>query len=349
MDITIRRFRMGDIPALVSLQVAVEEVDHLGLVITEDDLCRVYTMPALQPEENSFVAQASDGQIGGAAWVMVNQGDGETVFALNGHVHPAWRRQGIGRRLLDATITRARERLGEAIGRRAWLQSEEVHDEDAGRVALFERSSFHVARWAVDMRRELPGIGKVAPLIPIVQPVPGIQLRKWRVGVDDEAVGWMLDEAFRDHWGYTTIHIKDWLRHVRAGFVSTEHSVLAWDVAGDQIVGACVNVCDERMFKRRGRRELYGVDLAVSREYRKRGVATVLLTWTLHRADHLGMQSVGLDADADNTTGTVRLYTRLGFEIMGKMRIYRRELTATGWSPTVRCDTNHEQIPGSRL
>jgi ribosomal protein S18 acetylase RimI-like enzyme len=69
--------------------------------------------------------------------------------------------------------------------------------------------------------------------------------------------------------------------------------------------------------------------LAVSREYRKRGVATALLTWTLHRAGHLGMQSVGLDADAENTTGAVRLYTRLGFETMGKMRIYRRELTAT--------------------
>jgi ribosomal protein S18 acetylase RimI-like enzyme len=178
------------------------------------------------------------------------------------------------------------------------------------------------------MRRELPGIGKVAPLIPIVQPVPGLQLRQWRVGVDDEAVGWMLDEAFRDHWGYTAIHIDDWLQHVRSGFVSAEHSVLAWDAASDRIVGACVNVCDERMFKRRGRRELYVADLAVSREYRKRGMATALLTWTLHRADHLGMQSVGLDADAENTTGAVRIYTRLGFEIMGKMRIYRRELFA---------------------
>ena len=165
-------FRLDDIPALVPLQVAVEEVDHLGLVTTEDDVRQVYAMPTLQPEENSFVAQAPDGQIVGAAWVMVNQGDGETVFALNGHVHPAWRRQGIGQRLLDATSARARERLGEAAGRRAWLQSEEVHDEDAGRVALFERSGFHVARWAVDMRRELPGLGKIAPIIPIVQTVP---------------------------------------------------------------------------------------------------------------------------------------------------------------------------------
>ena len=63
------------------------------------------------------------------------------------------------------------------------------------------------------------------------------------------------------------------------------------------------------------------------REYRQRGVATALLTWTLNRADHLGVQSVGLDADAENTTGAVRLYKRLGFEMIGKMRIYRKELT----------------------
>ena len=58
MDITIRRFSSNDIPALVPLQVVVEEIDHLGLVTTEDDLRQVYAMPALQPEENSFVAQA---------------------------------------------------------------------------------------------------------------------------------------------------------------------------------------------------------------------------------------------------------------------------------------------------
>jgi putative peptidoglycan lipid II flippase len=327
MDIIIRKFHVDDTPALVPLHVAVEETDHLGLVTTEDDIRKVYAMPALQPAENLFVAQAPDGQIVGVTWLMVNQGEGETVFALNGHVHPAWRRQGIGRQLLDATIARARERLGEAAGRRAWLQSEYVHDTpaNAGRVALFERSGFQVARWAVDMRRELPGVGRIAPLIPIVRPVSGVQLRKWRAGVDDEAVGWMLDEAFRDHWGYTTIHIDDWLEHVRNGFVSTEHSVLAWDVASGQIVGACVNACDERTFKRRGRRELYVTDLAVCREHRRRGVAKALLTWTLHRADHLGMQSVGLDADAENLTGAVQLYAGLGFEIFAKLKTYRKE------------------------
>ena len=37
------------------------------------------------------------------------------------------------------------------------------------------------------------------------------------------------------------------------------------------------------------------------------------------------MQSVGLGADAENLTGAVRLYTGLGFEIIGKMKIYRKE------------------------
>jgi ribosomal protein S18 acetylase RimI-like enzyme len=304
----------------------VEKADHLGLVVTKDEIRQVYSMPALKPEENLFVAQAHDGQIVGVAWVMVNQGDGETVFVLNGFVHPIWRRVGVGQRLQEETILRARERRGEAAGHRAWLQSQEVRDDDAGCIALFEHTGFHVARWGVDMRRELPGIGKIAPLIPIVGGPSGIQLRKWRVGVDDEPVGWLLDEAFRDHWGYTAIHIDDWLQHVRGGFISAEHSVLAWDAKDNRLIGACVNLCDERTFKRRGRRELYIEDLGVRREYRQRGVATALLTWTLHRADHLGMQSVGLDADAENLTGAVRLYARLGFEIIGKMRIYRKEL-----------------------
>jgi ribosomal protein S18 acetylase RimI-like enzyme len=178
------------------------------------------------------------------------------------------------------------------------------------------------------MRRELPGLGKIARVIPIVQEPAGIQLRKWRAGADDQEVGWMLNDAFQDSWDYTKIVMDEWLHYVRSGWMDVEHSVLAWDMANHRMAGACVNQCNERTLQRRGRRELYVDDLAVRREYRKRGVATALLAWTLNRADHMGMQSVALDADAENPTGAVRLYTRLGFEVIGKTRIYRKELIA---------------------
>ena len=328
MGIIIRNVRMDDIPGLVPLRVAVEEAEHLGLDTNGEDIRRVYTRPTLQPEHNSFVAVASDGQIVGNAWLVVRQGVGETLFNMNGHVHPAWRSRGIGQQLVDAVIGHARERMGEANGQRIWLQTHTVRDAplDGGRIALYESNGFELARWALDMRRELPGLGKIAPIVPIVEEPAGIQLRKWRADVDDKEVGWLLDEAFRDSWGPAEIVMDEWLHTVRGGWMDLEHSVLAWDGEKNRMVGACVNQCNGRTFQRRGRQELYVDDLAVRREYRRRGVATALLTWTLNRADHLGMQSVGLDTDAENPTGAVRLYTRLGFEVIGKMRVYRKEL-----------------------
>jgi mycothiol synthase len=328
MDIAIRNFRMEDIAALVPLRVAVEEAEHLGLETTEHGVRAIHSRPTLHPEQNSFVAMAPDGQIVGNAWLTAHQGEGETMFNMNGHVHPVWRGRGIGQQLFDAVVTRARERIGEANGHPIWLQSAYVPDapRDGGRIALYESNGFELARWALDMRCELPRLGKIAPVIPIVQEPPGIQLRKWRAGVDDEEIGWLLDEAFRDSWGHTEIVIDAWLQCVRSGWMDIEHSVLAWDVANNRMAGACVNQCNEQTFLRRGRRELYVDDLAVRREYRQRGVATALLTWTLNRADHLGLQSVGLDADAENPTGAVRLYKRLGFDVIGKMRVYRKEL-----------------------
>jgi ribosomal protein S18 acetylase RimI-like enzyme len=330
MNITLRNFHMDDIPALVPLRAAVEEMDHLGFITTEEGIRTRHISPALDPERNSFVAVTPHGQIVGNAWLMLRHGIGEDVFALNGMVHPAWRGQGIGRRLLDTIIARARDRKSESTSHCIWLQSPDVPDTpvDGGRIALYESNEFELVRWELDMRRELPGLGKVAPVIPIVQAPPGIQLHKWRPGVDDEAVGWLLNEAFRDSWGYTQIVMEEWLRYVRSGLLNLEHCVLAWsrEAADERMVGACVNRCDDDTFRRRGRRELYVDDLAVLREYRKRGIATALLAWTMNRADHLGMQSVGLGADAENITGAVRLYKRMGFEVMGKMRVYRKGL-----------------------
>ncbi len=329
MNITIRNFRMSDIPALELLRSAVEDMEHLGFVTNEDGIRNRHVTPDLDPQQNSFVAVASDDQIVGNAWLVLRRGIGEVIFQLNGLVHPAWRGQGAGQKLMEAVTARACERMSEAGGLRCWLQSPDVRDtpNDGGRIALLESNGFELVRWDLDMRRELPGLGRVAPVIPIVEEPAGIQLRKWRAGVDDEVVGWMLNEAFRDSWGYSEIVIADWLNYVRGGFVNLEHCVLAWDAANNRLAGACVNRCDEQTFKFRGRKELYVDNLAVRREYRNRGVATALLTWTLNRADHLEMQSVGLGADAENVTGAVRLYKRLGFEVIGKTRIFRRKLT----------------------
>ena len=330
MDITIRNFRMDDIPGLAALRAAVENMEHLGFATTEAEVRERHITPELGAERNSFVAATQDGQIVGSEWLMVRHGMGEDTFNIFGLVHPAWRGRGIGQKLMEAAVARARERMGEAESSQLWLQSTDIHDapDDGGRIALFESNGFELARWGIDMRRELPGLGKVVPLVPIVQEPPGVQLRKWRPGVDDQAVGWMLNNAFRDSWGYSEIVMAGWLRYLKSGLVELEHCVLAWDTANERLVGACVNLCDEGTFKRRGRRELCVDDLAVLRQYRKRGIATALLTWSLNRADHLGMQSVGLGADAENVTGAVRLYKRLGFEIIGKMRIYRKRFSA---------------------
>ena len=53
---------------------------------------------------------------------------------------------------------------------------------------------------------------------------------------------------------------------------------------------------------------------AVRRELRKRGVASALITWSLHAFAQGGFTHAMLGVDADNPTGAHRLYKALGFE-----------------------------------
>ena len=82
--------------------------------------------------------------------------------------------------------------------------------------------------------------------------------------------------------------------------------------SGHRQLGGLVKGC---LTGRVGRQEGYVDTIAVLRAYRRRGLGTALLAQSLHALAQAGMEAAALDADAENTTGAVRIYERLGFRV----------------------------------
>jgi len=315
-EVRIRNYRERDLEPLVELINAADAVDQLEWGTSLQELRERFALPTLKPEENVFVAQAG-GQVVGYTRLRLEKGKAESVFKTDGVVHPEWRRQGIGRRLLRRAHRRAEERLGEVVSETVYFDTD-CESGEAGRIALFESFGMRPARYFLDMA--------YAPLenIPEPQFPPGIAVRTWVRGQDDEATLAAFNEAFADHWDFIPEPLEDWLHWANLPRFRPELNLLA--VAGEEIAGLCLCDVNKEHIARIGRQEGWVDTLGVRRAYRHQGLGRALLLAGLHVLKEAGMESAGLGVDAKSLTGATRLYESGGFVERRRYILYRRPL-----------------------
>lgn len=147
---------------------------------------------------------------------------------------------------------------------------------------------------------------------PVVPAVDGIELRPYRDG-DAENVRHALNESFAgqpQHHEVSPSNFREfWLK---SRGVDTTLWTLAWDA--DEPAGFVLAFPE-----RTGEPELGWVaTLGVRPTWRRRGLGEALLRTAFAGLYDRGLRRVGLGVDADNVTGAVRLYERVG------MRVVRR-------------------------
>ncbi|MGI9586056.1 MAG: GNAT family N-acetyltransferase [Acidimicrobiia bacterium] len=183
---------------------------------------------------------------------------------------------------------------------------------------LFTRKGFAVARYFLEMEIVLDEPVEVSPL------PPGITLRTLRSDEDTGALSAAVDDAFRDHYGYTKSSPE-----LDAARWKNWRSSEAWD---DELVwlaerdGALVgmNVC----IRDHGSRTNYGyvATLGVLPEARGLGLARCMLTTSFAEYQQRGKEIVALHVDADSITGATRLYTGVGMHEVQTEVDFEREI-----------------------
>jgi mycothiol synthase len=321
-EITIQNYRPDDLELLVALINAADAYDKLDQATTVAELAHEMLFPTASPETDCFLAWEND-KLVGYSDMYVRKGDAqvdaECAIYCWGVVDPRWRRRGLGRRLLEVAYGRAMEYLPEIEVRRVQFQCT-CRDVEVGRIALYEGFGMERVRYFVNLARTLNGT------LPRVEVPDGIRLRTYDPEHDAETAFEVDNTAFRDHWGYSSGDLADFIHWSRLPYIRPELWLLAEEETSGQVVGLGLNVIDPNWIERTGRQEGYVNTLAVLREHRKRGVGRALLAQSLHALHDAGMTSVHLHADAENLTGAMRLYERLGFSLRKTSVAYQRAL-----------------------
>jgi mycothiol synthase len=300
--VTFRHFRVGDEQAMVDLQNVASFFDRTDQRSSLIQLSELLEAPFFNPARDMTLAE-SDGRLVAFQWQEYHHHSDGHLFYAYGFTHPDWRRRGLGAELMGRAYASALERRKSLQGPAFMVSSTFAHE--PGRLALLHRFGMQPVRYYCQFSRptldDLPDV-----------PIPdGIAIRNYRPGVDQAQTLAALDEAFRDQWSYRPGSTDLWAHWTSRPERRFDLWFLAWD--GDEIAGACLCELAEAYNQGRGTKSGLVDDVAVRRPWRRRGLGAALLVAGLRALRNAGMTAAHLHADADNITGAVRIYERLGF------------------------------------
>ena len=125
----------------------------------------------------------------------------------------------------------------------------------------------------------------------------------------------MHNAAFADHWGSTPIAPEDWSQVLHGHGTRLDLSTVALDAETGAVVAHCLNGAYPEDDDLTGRREAWIDSVCTVRDWRRRGLASAMIAWSMQALEAAGFTHAMLGVDTDNPTGAARLYRSLGFEL----------------------------------
>jgi mycothiol synthase len=249
-----------------------------------------------------------------AAYGEVTEEEPNQVMEALGRVHPAHWGRGLGSFLVRALEDLARSRLrAAAVGHaEGGLRTRQVVTSTDGPAhRLVESAGYRPVRHFWHMQIAL------ASRPPASEPSPHVRLRGFEPDADAPAVHRVVEESFREHWGFVPLAFEAWRRSFLAqpGFDPG-----LWFVA--EADGRVVGVLLGRDFGGRGWVDIVGVLPA----YRGRGIGLALLGRGFEAFAERGFPDVTLNVDAQNETGATRLYERAGMRVRRQWDLYDKPM-----------------------
>ena len=279
-----------------------------------------------RPSLDGLVAE-SDGRLVGVAIATWRQRGQKVVHQIDPLlVRPSHRRHGIGTTLLAWAETHCAERVRAGEAGPAGLP-QELGAWGAlgvpGAAELASAHGFRAVRYGMEMRRPTSGPIPGAPL------PPGLEVRPVRP--DQHRRIWGADvEAFQDHWEAALRTDADYEWWFSRPGLDTSLWQVAWD--GDEVAGSILTTINADENARLGANRAWLDHISVRRPWRRRGLAAALIASTLRLLAHRGVEEAALGVDAENLSGAVRLYERMGFVRYHSGVTYRKVLGQTGSS-----------------
>lgn len=311
----------SDYVKMIKVVEASAEADKIERADTLEDVANNYShLTNCDPYQDMIFAEIDGEVIGYTRGWWIDETNGPLIYPTVGFITPAWRRKGIGRRMLQWIENRLKKiSLSHAAEREKYFQAF-VGEAQAGLITMLEKTGYNPTRHFYEMIR--PTLDNI-PDFPLPQ---GLEVRP--VSPDHYRAIWDADmEAFQDHWGFSAPTEEDyqsWLTNKTT--FQPQLWKIAWDVATNQVAGQVKSFINFEENKKFGRKRGFTEFISVRRPWRKKGLARALIVQSLYAQKEAGMNESALGVDTENLSGATHVYEDCGFQVVKQNTIYRKPL-----------------------
>ena len=301
-----RPIEPADAGSWSDLMTAIQTADHGWEFLSEQDLLEEFGDPYCDFARGSMGVYIGGTMAGYGTLSSREAADPVHQMRYWGGVHPAYRQQGLGGRLLAWAQTAAVPLHRERFPDRPLSLSGSCLSHNAAGTALFAACGYHPVRWFHAMVRDLTAA------LPEVHVPPGVEITAFTPERSEDA-RLIRNEAFTDHWGSTEISAEGWAHYMGASAFRPAFSFLAYSQG--EPAGVVISQEYDAWAKATGIQDLFVLTLGTRRAGRNRGIGSALLLRALAEGRAAGFTSASLVVDADSPTGALGLYRRAGFTV----------------------------------
>jgi GNAT superfamily N-acetyltransferase len=316
LGITWRPIGISDAARVSELFNAAAEFDDTPERISPETMA--HDLTAWEPLDRRSIVGEMDGETIAYGGVYFREADSEELRVyVSSYLHPEHRHRAIEEPLVDWTIATGEEVLAETTATKryvcAWL-----YKKLANRARMYEQRGFFAVRHWWEMERLLST--EVA-----VSPEDGFSVVPW-VDTHSIPVRMVHNAAFVDHWGSVPMDEDAWRKRMlqSPGF-RPDLSFVA--VADGELIGYAYNEVYEEDWESAGRSEAWIGALGVLRDWRKKGVATALLSKSMQAMRRSELDAAMIGVDSSSPSRAQHLYRSVGFRTTITGTTWQRELT----------------------
>lgn len=293
----------ADVSAIVALHDICCDADNTYRTAPSEILDH-WDSQDLVPSTDSLIGLTDDGELAATIWSIVSS-TAETQRRAFGHenrIHPEYRTDALRDFTLGWWEARSRQRFAEHDDDLPRALYHYVYTHQTSEIEYLESRGYEIVRYYHELGRSL-----AEPLDAVPFP-PGIDVRSMDAHRDDALT--VHNAAFRDHWGSQPMSTERW-HETFTEFYAPDASYVAYD--GEVPVAYLLSSMYPHDFEDRGWSHFWVEGVGTLRPYRRRGVASSLVSLAMEARRSHGMEYALLGVDAENPTGAYGVYEKLGF------------------------------------